>query len=169
MCQAANLTMSIFACDCCPIVTPRTPSGVRGVGAGGRPRLEKFRANSVFRARSRFSKILKDKKHFNKKIPGQILFFRASALFKILNDKKYIVNRVNSGHNLFFRARTSCSKDKKFFSTVKNSRADSVFQGKRRLFKILNDKKYIVNRVNSGHTLFFRARTSCSKILNVKL
>jgi len=40
---------------------------------------------------------------------------------------------------------------------VKNSWADSVFQGKRRLFKILNDKKYIFNTVNSGHTLFFRA------------
>jgi len=51
---------------------------------------------------------------------------------------------------------------------VKNSRADSVFQGKRRLFKFLNDKKYIFNKVNSGHTLFFRASTSCSKILNVK-
>jgi len=80
MCQAANLTMSIFACDCCPNVTPRTPSGVRGVVAGGRPRLEKFRANSVFRARSRFSKILKDKKHFNKKIPGQILFFQGKRV-----------------------------------------------------------------------------------------
>jgi len=56
--------------------------------AGAPPRLEKFRANSVFRASSRFSKIL---------------------------------------------------KDEKYFKTVKNSRADSVFQGKRKLFKILND------------------------------
>ena len=58
--------------------------------ARGRPpsRLEKFRANSVVRASSSFSKILKDKKYFN---------------------------------------------------SVKNSREDSVFQGKRRLFKILND------------------------------
>jgi len=38
----------------------------------------------------------------------------------------------------------------------------------RRLFKILNDKKYIFNTVNSGHTLFFKESTSCSKILNVK-
>jgi len=59
-------------------------------------------------------------------------------------------------------------KDKKYFNTVKIFRANSVFQGKRRLFKILNDKKYIFNTVNSGHTLFFRASTSCSKILNVK-
>jgi len=36
------------------------------------------------------------------------------------------------------------------------------------LFKILNDKKHIFNTVNSGHTLFFRASPSCSKILNVK-
>jgi len=41
-----------------------------------------------------------------------------------------------------FRASSSFSKilkDKKYFNTVKNSRADSVFQGKRKLFKILND------------------------------
>jgi len=65
---------------------------LRARRGGGRPlpRFEKFRANSVFRASSSFSKILKDKKYFN---------------------------------------------------TVKNSRADPVFQGKRRLLKILNDKK----------------------------
>ena len=51
---------------------------------------------------------------------------------------------------------------------MKIFRANSVFQGKRRLFKILNDKKYTFNTVNSGHTLFFRASTSCSKILNIK-
>jgi len=59
-----------------------------------------------------------------------------------------------------FRARSSCSKilkDKKYFNTVKLFRANSVFQGKRRLFKILNDKKYIFSTVNSGHTLFLRA------------
>jgi len=41
-----------------------------------------------------------------------------------------------------FRASSSFSKilkDKIYFNTVKNSRADFVFQGKRRLFKILND------------------------------
>jgi len=36
------------------------------------------------------------------------------------------------------------------------------------LFKILNDKKYIFNTTYSRHTLFFRASTSCSKVLNVK-
>jgi len=51
---------------------------------------------------------------------------------------------------------------------VKNFRANSVFQGKRKLFKILNDKKYIFITVNSGHTLFFRASTSCSKVLKDK-
>jgi len=32
----------------------------------------------------------------------------------------------------------------------------------------VNDKKCIFNTVYSGHTLFFRAIASCSKILNVK-
>jgi len=36
---------------------------------------------------------------------------------------------------------------------VKIFRANSVFQGKRKLFKILNDKNYILN-TNSGHTVF---------------
>jgi len=37
---------------------------------------------------------------------------------------------------------------------VKNFRANSVFQGKPKSFKILNDKKYIFSTVNSGHTFF---------------
>jgi len=55
----------------------------------------------------------------------------------------------------------------KIFQYSKKCKGNSDFQGKRRLFKILNDKKYIFNTVNSGHTLSFRASTSCSKILNV--
>jgi len=38
-------------------------------------------------------------------------------------------------------------------NAVKIFRANSVFQGKRKLFKILNDKNYILN-TNSGHTVF---------------
>jgi len=57
---------------------------------------------------------------------------------------------------------------KAIFNTVKNFRANSLFQGNRKLFKILNDKKYIFTNVNSGHTLFFRASKSCSNILNAK-
>jgi len=82
-----------------------------------------------------------------------------------MKDKKYF-NTVKS-----FRANTSCSKimkDKKYFNTVKIFRGNSVFQGKRKLLKILNNKKYIFNTVNSGPTLFFRASASCSKFLNVK-
>jgi len=59
-----------------------------------------------------------------------------------------------------FRASSSCSnilKDKKYFNTVKNFRENYVFQGKRRLFKILNDKKYISNTVNSC-TLCFQGK-----------
>ena len=48
-------------------------------------------------------------------------------------------------------------KDKKYFNTVKNFWVNSVFQGKRRLFKILNDKIYILNTVNSG-TLWFQGK-----------
>ena len=132
-----------------------------------------FRANSVFRASASCSKFLNDRKiSIQWKIPGQLWFsgqaqvaqkswmikntysiqwkiwgqlcFQDSAsCSKILNDKKYIFNRFNSGHTLFFRASASSSK-------------------------ILNDKNYIFNTVNSGHTLCFRASASCSKIRNVK-
>jgi len=37
---------------------------------------------------------------------------------------------------------------------VKNFRATCVFQGKRKLLEILNDKKYIFSTVTSGQTLF---------------
>jgi len=45
---------------------------------------------------------------------------------------------------------------------VKNFRENSVYQGKRKLFKILNDKKIYIQYSE------FRASASCSKILNVK-
>jgi len=65
--------------------------------------------------------------------------FRASAsCSKILNDKKYIFNAVNSGHTLFFRASASCSKIlnvKGIFNTMKIFRANPVFQGKRKFLK----------------------------------
>jgi len=57
--------------------------------------------------------------------------FRASAsCSKILNDKKYIFNTVNSGHTLFFRARASCStilNGKKYIQYSEN------YHGKRKL------------------------------------
>jgi len=43
--------------------------------------------------------------------------------------------------NSVFRASASSSKilkDEKYFNAVKNFRVNSVFQGKRKLFKILN-------------------------------
>jgi len=66
-------------------------------------------------------------------------------LFKVLNDKKYIFNTVNSGHILFFRASANCSKilkDKTYFNAMKNIRANSVFQGRHKLLKspVLNVK-----------------------------
>jgi len=55
------------------------------------PRFEKFWTNSVFRASSIGSKILKDKKYFNTvKSFRATLFFRARQFFKNLNDKKSV-------------------------------------------------------------------------------
>jgi len=52
--------------------------------------------------------------------------------------KKDIFKTVNSEQTLLFRASASCSKIlnvKSRFNTVKNFRANSDFQGKRKLFK----------------------------------
>ena len=79
--------------------------GVRGGGAAAPPGLKNFRANSVFRA--------------------------TASCSKILNNKRYTINTVNSGHHLFFRASASYSKIlnvKSIFNTVKNSRA-TLFSG----------------------------------------
>ena len=99
-----------------------------------------------------------------------------------------------SGHILFFRASTSCSKIlnvKTIFNTVKNFRENSVFRGSASYSKILISMQWTFSRqtlffrasascwkfwrientfntVNSGHTLFFRASKSCSNILNAK-
>jgi len=66
----------------------------------------------------------------------------------------------------------SCSKilnDKKYFSTVKNSRATPFFRESASCSKILNDKKYIMSTVNSGQLSFSgQDHASCSKLLNVK-
>jgi len=51
---------------------------------------------------------------------------------------------------------------------LKNFRANFVFQGKRKLLKTPENKKYIFSTVNLGHPLLFRASASCSKLLNVK-
>ena len=51
---------------------------------------------------------------------------------------------------------------------LKNFRANSVFQGKRKLLKTPVNKKYTFSTVNLGHPLLFRTSASCSKLLNVK-
>jgi len=82
------------------------------------------------------------------KISRHTLFLRASAsCSKILNDKKYILNRVkNSRATLFLRASASYSKIlniKSTFNTCSETFQDnSLFQGKRKFLKNLNGKKF---------------------------
>ena len=148
----------------------RTRRGTKGAVAP--PGLKNFRANSVFRASTSFSKILNDKKYLNTvNIFRATLFFGASAsCSKILNNKKYIFSTVKSGHPLFFRASASYSKIrnvKSIFNTVKIFRATLFFRASASCSKILNVKS-IFNAVKFFRaTLFFqRTSASCSKILN---
>ena len=75
------------------------------------------------------------------KIPGQILFFRASA-----GCSKFWMTKI---YTLCFSGQaTSCSKvlkDKKYFKAVKSFRATLFFRA-RKLFKNLNDKKSVTGR-----------------------
>jgi len=50
----------------------------------------------------------------------------------------------------------------------KTFRTSSVFRAMASWSKILNDKKYIFNTVNSGHTLFSGQAQTCLKILDGK-
>ena len=138
--------------------------------------VKNFRANSVFWASASCSKILWDTKYFNavnlKKYKPNSVFKGKRKLFKILNDKKHILNTVISRHSLFFQGKhkllknpecekhiqysekfqgklcflgqaQSCSKMQwmvKIFQHSEKFQGNSVFQGKRKLFKILNDK-----------------------------
>ena len=58
--------------------------------------------------------------------------------------------------------------DKKFIFSRVNLGQAIFFKGKRKLLKILNYKKCIFNTLNSGQTLFFRASASCSKFWMIK-
>ena len=143
------------------------PSCVRG-GGWPSPRLEKFRANSVFRASSSCSKILKNMKNISKqwKISGQILFFRASAYYSKFWRIKNTFNTVNSGHTLLFSARKSCSNIlnvKSILNTAKNWMTNFVFRASASSSKILKDKNISKQWKIAGQTLFFRACASCSK------
>jgi len=110
--------------------------GVRGGGSGGAASTQgsiNFRANSVFKATARCSKILNYKVYFSVvKNSRAILFCRASAsCSKILNYKVYFSVVKNSRAILFCRASASCSKIlnvKSIFNTVKNSR-ETLFSG----------------------------------------
>jgi len=108
-----------------------TRSSVRSAGVGGRaatPRIEKFRANSVYRTSSSCSKILKDKKYFNtvKIFRANYVFQGKRRLFKTLNDKKYILNTANSC-TLCFQGKHKLLKNPEFKNYIQYS---EKYQGK---------------------------------------
>jgi len=99
--------------------------------------------------------------------------FRAHFLFqgkhKFLKNsecKNYIQYSEIFQEKLCFQSKRKFLKNR-YFNAAKIFRVSSVFQGKRKLFKILKDKNTF-NTVNSGHTLLFRESKRCSNILKVK-
>ena len=106
------------------------------------------------------------KKYFNSVKNSRATVFRASAsCSKILNVKNIFNTVKNCRATLFFRASASCSKIlnvKSIFDTVKIFRAHSVFQGKRKLLKNPECKKYI-QYSEFRATLFLRASTKLLK------
>ena len=131
-----------------------------------------FWATLFIRASASCSKILFDKNTCSNTVKNirATLFSRASACKLLKNSvcKSIFHTAKHFGTTLFFRASAICSKilnDKKYFNTVKNSRANPDFQRKRKLLKNPEYKKYTVSTVNSGHPLFFRA--SACKLLKI--
>jgi len=82
--------------------------------------------------------------NLNKRFPNQgnptgaTRFCKASAsCSKILNDKKYIISTVNSGHPLFFRV-SACKllktpEGKKYIQYSERFQGNSGFQGKHKV------------------------------------
>ena len=102
---------------------------------------ENFQGNFVFQGKCKLFKILKDKKYI------QFSEFRAHSVFqgkhKLLKNpgcKNYIQYREKFQEKLCFQSKRKFLKNP-YFSAVKIFRANSVFQGKRKLFKSLKDKK----------------------------
>jgi len=109
-----------------------------------------FRAALFFRTSANCSKILNNKKYtFNTVNSGHPLLFRASASYsKILNVKR-IFNTVKNSRVTLFSGQAQVTQNsriiKKIFKTEKNFRASASCS------KILNNKKNTFNTVNSGH------------------
>ena len=108
------------------------------------------RATLFFRASASCSKILNNKKStFSTVNSGHPLLFRASASYsKILNVKR-IFNTVKNSRVTLFSGQAQVTQNsriiKKIFKTEKNFRASASCS------KILNNKKNTFNTVNSGH------------------
>ena len=147
-----------------------------GVGEGGRPPGLKNSGQTLFSGQAQLAQKSWMIKNISiqGKILGETLFFRASASCPKFWMIKNIYSLQWIQGKLCFSGQAQVAQKswniRKYFNAVKKFRANSVFQDKRKLFKILNDKKYrpIFHTVTSGHTLFFRASASCWKILNDK-
>jgi len=107
-----------------------------------------------FRASGSCSKILNVESIFN-----TVKIFRTHAFFRASASCSKILNAKISEHSVF-RASASCSKIlnvKTIFNTVKNFRA-LYFQGKRKLLKNPECKKYIKYSENFQGTLCFQGK-----------
>ena len=84
---------------------------------------------------------------------GHTLFFRAStSCSKVLNVKNYIHYSEKFQGKLCFQGKRKLLKNP-YFNAVNIFKANSVFQGKRKLFKILKEKKYIQYGEFRAHSL----------------
>ena len=122
--------------------------------------LKNFRTHAVFQGKRKLLRNPEWKKYipYSEKFQGTLCFQGKRKLLKKPECKKYIPYSEFKA-TLSFRANASCSKIlnvKSIFNTVKNDRAHSVFQGKRKLLKKPECKKYIPYSEFKA-TLFFRA------------
>ena len=146
-CILPNLNVSVW---CFEVKFPWivATSGVRGGGsAAPPPGLKKIRANSVFRASASCSKVLNNKKYFIAvKNSGKTLCSRAIASCSKFWMMKNIYSIQWIQSTRYFSGQVQVAQKSLRWNTFQDGekvQGNSVFQGKRKLFEILNDKKLV--------------------------
>ena len=110
-------------------------------------------------------------------VPSKFPFFQAFWLTEMLTKRLQLktCEKLTNARNCRNYCTCCCLKNSGVRGGEGSSpprlekfRANFAFQSKCKLFKILNNEKYIFNAVNSRRALFFRASASCSKFWIIK-
>jgi len=143
-------------------------------GEAAPPSLKIFRTNSVFQGkRYSCSKILDDKKYCNTVKNSRATVFQGNPkCSNILNDKKHIFITVKIPGQLCFSGQAQVAQKSWIINNIYSVlwiQAPSVFQGKRKLFKTPECKKYTQYSEKFLGNSVFRASAVAQKSWMIKI